>query len=292
MPQHPIPHNRLPALLAVPRAKHLEPLAHAIRRITQHGIEEAAAAGNNRGVCQVADKAVNVPVRQAILDKVILEPWATGFSANLAAVNVAAPCCGAKGGGGDKEGAGAGEGVVDELGGAAEGEVGGDEGEGGVHACCADVGAFFEVVGVGEVSGAGGEAEAEVEGVWRGGVGGVGFEEGEGCVWVVHGDGAVQGQVGEGVDEGELGGGGVRGVVGLDGEFEGVWGEAGPEVGGAVLDGAVEGGEGGGGGPELVDGFGEDAAGDEGAGGGAGGEEDGGVGALWGGGVMLVNCAV
>lgn len=96
-------------------------------------------------------------------------------------------------------------------------------------------------------------------------------------------DGALEAEEGEAVDDGEAGGLGAGALEGVEGELEG----GGEVLGGRVLvggaDGGVEGGEGGGCGPVLVDGLGEDGASYEGCGGGGGGEGDeaeGGLGAF------------
>lgn len=157
-------------------------------------------------------------------------------------------------GAGNGEGPRADKGVVEELSGAGEGNVCGDEGELGVHAGGGDVLALLEVVPVDDVAGRGGDEAAQANTVWvldfqGDAVKGPELEEGECVVWVGHADGAVKGEVAEGVDEGEALLVGVGALKRVDDELErGVF-VLGPEVGGLRLDDLVEGVEGLGGSP-------------------------------------------
>lgn len=96
-------------------------------------------------MCEVGGEAVSELLLDAVLFKVSAKAL-LALAPHAPAVNVAAPCDGAKVGTCDGEGASTGEGVIEQLSWTGEGNVGRDERQLGVHASCGDVLSLLEVV--------------------------------------------------------------------------------------------------------------------------------------------------
>lgn len=249
-------------------AEDFEAFSHAVRGVADDAVPGASPPDGRVGEIR-GEEAAQLGL-EPVLRKVARQALGlvVALAAHAPAVNVAAPADGAEMGAGDGEGARADKGVVEELPRRGEGDVCGDEGELGVHAGGGDVAALLEVVPVDDVAGGAGDEAAEADHVrvldLEGhAVEGPELEDGEGLVRVGHADGAVEGEVAEGVDDGEALLVGVGALVGVDDELEGAVLVPGPQVGGLRLDDGVQGGEGGRGAPELVDGVGEDGAPEE-----------------------------
>jgi len=248
-------------LAAVAVAQHLEALAHAVRRVAHDAVEPAARA--QRRVGQVRDEGVAEARREPVLH-VVAEEAALALAADRAAVDVGAEGERAEVRAGDGEGAGADEGVVEELGGGGEGDVGGDEREGGVHGRRADVLALLEVVLLDDVALCAADEAAEPELSRLGdpegeGVKGPVLEDAELHVGVLHAHAAREVEEGEGLDQGALRGERARALEAVHGELEGLVLVGVPDVGRGGADVLVQRGVRRAAAPELVDGFGGDA---------------------------------
>lgn len=108
----------------------LQAFAHAVGRIADDAVQDPG--GPQGRVRQIGDEAVEVPVHEIVLLE-IGEGVEAVFAADGAAVDVGAHGDGAEMRAGDGETARAGEGVVEELSGGGLGEIGGHEGEFGIH---------------------------------------------------------------------------------------------------------------------------------------------------------------
>lgn len=164
--------------------------------LRRRGGEKGSTEGR---VGQIRDEAAEVAVRGVVLVEVVPD-GARAFAADAAAVEVGAEDDGAEVGAGEGEGARAHEGVVGEFTWSGLGEVGGDEGEFGVHGGGGDVAAFLEVVEINGFPAAFADQAAEVEVVGMFGVELVVFEDGEVLVWVFHPYGAFEGHEVEAFD--------------------------------------------------------------------------------------------
>lgn len=108
----------------------LQAFADAVGRIADDAVQDPG--GPQGRMRQIGDEAVEVPVHEMVLLE-IGEGVDAVFAADGAAVDVGAHGHGAEMGAGDGETARAGEGVVEEFPGVGVGEIGGYEGEFGIH---------------------------------------------------------------------------------------------------------------------------------------------------------------